>query len=177
MLPRSAFSLAVLVLAGCATAKSESLEVGQADASRQRVVGIRVMTVDVPPQSPLTSSEGILSRDMPDAPPDQLVSFLIAERDRLLLDIALVPEGRLHASMRMEVTTDATQQAESGNSESPVHVEVRVLPTAPGTVEAWVAYREGDRYQLPPTWVRFDEGQGLVLKVHGQQPTDRDRTL
>lgn len=138
------------------------------------------MTVEVPPQSPLTSTEGIISRDMPGAPPDEFVPFIAADREPLLDGVMRADGAHTHAQGRIVVEQEQQARLEMGRTDActdAITFDVRVVRSQPGSVEAWVGYREGDRYELPPTWIHLDDGQAIVIRVHEQDPAARDRQL
>lgn len=146
-------------------------------APDQRVVGIRVMTVEVPAQPSLTSSQGVISLDIPGAPPNEFVPFIAADRDPLLESVVTAGNGYTHASQRLVVEMGQRAGTVVQRDGATIALEVQVQPAAPGLVEAWVRYAEGDRWVLPFTWIQFAEGQAFVIKVHAQDASVGERSL
>ncbi len=56
-------------------------------------------------------------------------------------------------------------------------VNVRVMESQPGTVEAWVGFEAADGYWLKPTWIRFREGEAFVLRLPGPTANLGERTV
>jgi hypothetical protein len=115
----------------------------------------------------MTTASGIISLDIPGAPGDQMVPFTVADRAAVTEALVRVAEVDVRARMRIVTLPGALAEASVDRPGARTAVNVRVVESEPGTVEAWVGFEDADGYWLKPTWIRFREGEAFVLRLPG----------
>jgi hypothetical protein len=125
----------------------------------------------------MTTASGIISLDIPGAPGDQMVPFTVADRAAVTEALVRVAEVDVRARMRIVTVPGTLAEASVERPGTRTAVNVRVMESQPGTVEAWVGFEDADGYWLKPTWIRFREGEAFVLRLPGPTGNLGERTV
>lgn len=142
-----------------------------------RVVNVCVLREALAEFPVMTTASGIISLDIPGAPGDQMVPFTVADRATVTEALVRVAESDVRARMQLVTVPGRLAEAAAERPGARTAVNVRVVESEPGMVEAWVGFDDEDGYWIKPTWVRFREGEAFVLRLPGPTANLGERSV